>query len=162
MTVIAITGQHITDRDYYPLPGNKSDITGAGMANDIQKLLIEWARWTKVGGVDVGYPHCTPFYRESKLGGWGAKEPIISDDMAGRVDRAVAMLELRCRNLEGDARFAMLEGVYLKRQYVHQMAERLKIDRRTAASALRAAESWVDSQIFTDEVAIALVEHPVL
>ena len=125
-------------------------------SNDIQQLLTQWARWTKTGGVDVGYPHCTTFYRQSKLGGWGAKPLMIGDELAGRVDRAVAALELRCRHRPEDKRYAMLEGVYLKGQWIYKVAERHRLDRRTAASALHAAESWVDSQIFTEEIFVAL------
>ena len=79
--------------------------------------------------------------------------------MACRVDMAVAMLELRCRNRREDRRYTMLEGVYLKRSPVYQLAEKYRMDRRTASSALRAAESWVDSQVFIDELSIALVEQ---
>ena len=127
--------------------------------SDIQKLLTECARWSLSGGVDVGYPHSTPFYKISKMSGWSSKTPLISDDMAGRVDKAVAMLELRCRNRPEDKRYIMLDGVYIKRKYISQIAEKLRIDRRTAAAALHAAESWVDSQIFTEEIKIALVPH---
>lgn len=127
--------------------------------SDIQKILSEWARWTAIETVDIGYPHSTPFYRLSKSAGWGAKIPLISDELAGRVDKAAGMLELRCRNRPEDKRYTMLEGVYLKRIPIHEMAERLRMDRRTASSALRAAESWVDSQIFTDDMALALVER---
>ena len=129
------------------------------MNTDIQQILTDWGRWAKSGGVDVGYPHSTPFYRPSKSAGWGAKTPLIHDDMACRVDMAVAMLELRCRNRREDRRYTMLEGVYLKRIPVYQLAEKYRMDRRTASSALRAAESWVDSQVFIDELSIALVEQ---
>ena len=129
---------------------------------DIQQLLTEWARWTSVGGVDIDYPHCTPFYRESKMGGWGAKLPRIDDEMAGRVDRAVASLELRCRHRPEDLRWPALEWAYLKRRPLYQLAEKRRVERRRIASALVAAESWVDSQIFTDEITLAIVARGVV
>lgn len=131
------------------------------MTTDIQRLLTEWGRWT-AGGVDIGYPHTTPFYRESKSGGWGAKVPMISDELACRVDMAAAMLEMRCRGRREDKRYQMLKGVYLKRIPVYQLAEKYRMDRRTASSALRAAESWVDSQVFTGEVFLGIVEQQVV
>ena len=130
--------------------------------SDIQNLLSEWARWTKTGGVDVGYPHCTPFYRESKMGGWGAKTPLIDDELAGRIDRAVASLELRCRHREEDLRYIALDCSYLRRMTDWQIGEKYRRDRRTIATARHAAESWVDSQIFTDELVVALVPHGML
>ena len=131
------------------------------MDTDIQRVLTEWGRWTN-GGVDIGYPHTTTFYRLSKSGGWGAKTPLISDDMACRVDMAVAMLEMRCRGRREDMRYQMLKGVYLKRIPVYQLAEKHRMDRRTASSALRAAESWVDSQVFVSEVFLALAPQEVV
>ena len=127
--------------------------------SDIQRVLTEWARWSNVGGVDIGYPHSTPFYRMSKSDGWGTKEPLISDELAGRVDRAVAMLELRCRHRREDLRYIALDGVYKKRKPIYQIAEKHRRDRRTISSALQAAESWVDSAIFADEIIVALVER---
>jgi hypothetical protein len=127
--------------------------------NDIQALLTEWGRWTKTGGVDVGFPHSTPFYRLSKSAGWASREPLISDELAGRIDRAVASLELRCRHKDTDMRYQALEWTYLRRRPLYQLAEKHRVDRRQASSSLRAAESWVDSQIFTDEIIVALVER---
>lgn len=124
---------------------------------DIQQLLIEWARWTHVGGVDIDYPHCTPFYRASKMGGWGAKLPRIDDEMAGRVDRAVASLELRCRHNKDDFRYAALEWEYLQRRQLYQLAEKCRVDRRRVSNALRAAESWVEGHVFTEEIMLAIV-----
>jgi len=134
---------------------NKGD--QVAKTSDIQRILLEWARWTSVGGVDIGYPHATPFYRASKMGGWGAKTPLIDDELAGRIDRAVAMLELRCRNRQEDLRYRALECAYLKRMPDWRIGEKLRRDRRTVATARHAAESWVDSQIFTEEMGLALV-----
>jgi len=129
---------------------------------DIKKLLTDWGMWTKIGGIDVGYPHTTTFYRLSKMGGWGARHPLIDDEMARRVDRAVASLELRCRNLPEDYRYRALEWVYLKCQPQYRLGEKYRLDRRTVSTALQAAESWVDSQIFTDELMLAIVPHEVV
>ena len=127
--------------------------------SDISRVLTEWGRWSRSGGVQIGYPSTTPFYRLSKSGGWGTKAPLIDDDLAGRVDRAVAMLELRCRHRHEDLRFIALDGVYKKRKPIYQIAEKHRKDRRTISSALQAAESWVDSQIFSDEIIVALVDR---
>jgi hypothetical protein len=114
--------------------------------NDIQTMLLEWARWRSIGhGANVGYPSCTAFYRMSKMGGWGAKMPTITDDDAGRIDLAVSRLKLRC--VSGDYRWEALTDSYLGGKTDSAIARRLKCDRRTVMSARRAAESWVEAHI---------------
>ena len=120
--------------------------------NDIQQVLFEWARWSAQGTVDVGYPHATPFYRMSKLGGWGAKAPLIDDQYAGLVDHAVARLRLRCKGNPKDYRYKALIRSYLGRQTDQAIARKLRTDRRTVKEARRAAESWVESHIIDDSL----------
>ena len=115
--------------------------------NDIQQVLFEWARWTSQGGVDIGYPHSTAFYRMSKMGGFCAKAPLIDDTYAGLVDSAVARLRLRCKGQRKDYRYRALVRAYLGRQTDFAIAKKLHTDRRTVKSARHAAESWVESHI---------------
>jgi hypothetical protein len=114
---------------------------------DIQQVLFEWARWTSQGGVDIGYPHSTAFYRMSKMGGWGAKSPLIDDQYAGLIDGAVARLRMRCKGHRRDYRYKALVRAYLGRQTDVAIAKKLHTDRRTVKSARHAAESWVESHI---------------
>ncbi len=119
--------------------------------SDIQQILFEWARWSAQGGVDIGYPHSTPFYRMSKLGGWGAKMPLIDDQYATLVDRAVGRLRIRCRGHRNDLRYKALVRAYLGRQTDQNIARKLRTDRRTVKTARIAAESWVESHIIVDD-----------
>ena len=118
--------------------------------NDVQQILFEWARWTGQDSVDIGYPHSTGFYRMSKLGGWGAKAPLIDDTYACLVDSAVSRLRMRCRGIPGDYRYKALVRAYLGRQTDFAIARKLKADRRTIKAARQAAESWVESIIIID------------
>jgi len=119
--------------------------------NDIQQVLFEWARWTAQGGVDVGYPHASAFYRMSKQSAWAAKTPLIDDTYAMLVDQAVARLRLRCKGIRHDHRYRALVRAYLGGQTDFAIAEKLRTDRRTVKSARQAAESWVESHIIVDD-----------
>jgi len=108
-------------------------------------MLIEWARWRRVGaGVNVDYPPVSPYARGIKSG-WATKTPLISDNLAGMVDLAVSRLKMRC--IKGDHRWAALTDYYMLGKTDSNIARRLKIDRRTAMAARHAAESWVDAYL---------------
>ena len=117
--------------------------------SDIQLMLLEWARWRSIGhGVNVGYPRSAPFYRMSKMAGWGAKMPTITDEMGGRIDMAVSRLKMKC--IKNDYRWEALTDSYLGGKTDSAIARRLRVDRRTVNAARRAAESWVEAHIDID------------
>jgi len=114
--------------------------------SDIQMLLEEWSRWRRLGhGANIGYPSQSAFVRVSKMGGWATKIPLITDEQAGRVDLAVSRLKLKC--IKGDLRWEVLTDRYLGGKSDSVIARRLRVDRRTVATARKAAESWVESYI---------------
>ena len=118
---------------------------------DVQQVLFEWARWTAIGGINIDYPHTTPFYRLSRAGGWASKMPMIDDTYAMLVDQAVARLRLRAKGVPSDLRYKVLTRAYLGHQTDQAIARKLRVDRRTVSAARQAAESWVESHIIVDD-----------
>lgn len=114
---------------------------------EIQDLLTAWARWRRIdSGANIGYASQTNFARHIKsTGSWLTKDALITDDMAGLVDRAVSRLRVRCSR--GDHRYDVLTDYYILDMSDSAIGRRLRIDRRTVISARHAAESWVESHI---------------
>jgi len=118
---------------------------------DIQTVLMEWARWRYVGhGADIGYPAESAFVRMMKPAGYRtSNKALIDDEMAGMVDVAVSRLYARCSRVEGDHRWEALTDYYLLRKTDNAISRKLKCSKTTAISARKAAESWVDSHLLS-------------
>ncbi len=75
-----------------------------------RSLLMEWARWKWYQSGEVrGYAREVPFYRLMRGASVGG--PVITDDQAERVDRAVSRLSQRCPDQAEVIRMYYLDGV---------------------------------------------------
>lgn len=111
------------------------EVRAVGDAGTIQDMLTEWARWHRADK-GIGYPSRATWER---LRGSSIPEPHITDDLAVRVDGAVARLRVRCPD-----QAEVLTQYYLARRSLSRIARTLKQDRRAAAATLKSAENAVD------------------
>lgn len=120
------------------------------MPDEIKDLLSEWARWRYVDSIsNVGYPTASAFARQMppNPGDWGARSPLIDNETAERVDKAVSQLGMVCEEAERrgsqDRRFDVLTDHYLARRSDSNIARRIRADRRTVLTIRQNAENYV-------------------
>jgi len=119
-------------------------------SEDIRDLLLEWARWRYVdSGNNIGFPSRSAFAREMppNPGEWGARTPLIDNEMAGRVDRAVGILKIVCKQTKGDARWDVLTDKYLLGRSDSRIARAMRMDRRSVLMIRQNAENYISGII---------------
>lgn len=122
----------------------------SGPYGSVQDLLRAWARWSVAdSGVHVGYPRQTAFRRLARRAGQATVAlPPISDDLAARVDRAVAQLRLRSEGVPDDHRWGVLTDSYLSGWSDAMIGRRRKIGRNMVRTNRVAAENWIEGRVY--------------
>ncbi|MDX1816096.1 MAG: antiterminator Q family protein [Marinobacter sp.] len=105
------------------------------MLDETRNRLIEWARWVRSGGINNGYAQVCLI---TPSGGCD-----VQDDAALQVDRAVATLKRRDRQM-GQA----LVNYYVRGWDYSMVGLEFRVSREKARNIVRMAEAWVDSSIF--------------
>lgn len=126
------------------------------MTEDIKELLSEWARWRYVdSGSNIGYPSRASFAWKipPSPGEWGARTPVIDDQTAERVDKAVSQLYRVCMESAAsgkvDRRFDVLTESYLFRRSDSRIARLIKVDRRSVLNIRQNAENYISGVLDT-------------
>jgi len=104
------------------------------MLSDTQNRLVAWGHWVRAGGVDLG---C----KGVKLAvGGSVAMPVCADDDAMSVDRAVARLKQRDRDM---GRVVVM--AYLSQYSLARIAREAGVgSRERARYLLGAGEAWID------------------
>jgi hypothetical protein len=105
------------------------------MLDETRNRLIQWALWVLSGGNSNGYAQVCMV---TPSGGCD-----VSDDDALQVDRAVAMLKQRDRQM-GQA----LVNYYVRGWDYTMVGVEFRMSREKARNIVRMAEAWVDSKLF--------------
>jgi len=76
-------------------------------------------------------------------GEWGARTPLIDNEMAGRVDLAVGFLKKVCEQTKGDVRWDILTDKYLLGRSDSRIARARRMDRRSVSMIRQNAENYI-------------------
>lgn len=122
------------------------------MTRDTERKLEEWARWVRVGSPEQQLRYKSPMghLMRQKVGSV-LPTPMITDEDAERVDRAVARLVIRRPEMGH-----LLIAYYVDGESFSRIGREHRISREQVSTIVRAAVCWVDGVLTASEQGLDL------